>query len=385
MLAGIAAARAFNNVGVRGVAPYAKIAGSNWLAVQSLDALEAAWLSGPGANEIAVSNNSWGKYFSDETLYEDILAEGATKLRDGKGRIYIFASGNAREDNADANIQFIINNRYALVVGALNYDNKIASYSTPGANIWTVAYGGNDDFEKGPTIATTYLSNQSLYTWNEDEKKNYTYAMAGSSAAAPMVTGAVALILEACPNLTYRDVKYIIAKSASKVDAQNSSWITNSAGVHFSRDYGFGLINTQAAIDMCSNNYTLLSKEQTLFNSLDEINENIASSKTATITIDKNIKIEWVEAIIDLEASNASQIDIYLISPSGTRVQLLQSGTKIGEYYIPDSNWMSGGFRFSTGALLDENSLGDWSIEIINKESNNSVTLYNIELQIYGH
>jgi len=385
MLAGIAAARAFNNVGVRGVAPFAKIAGSNWLAVQSLDALDAAWLSGPGANEIAVSNNSWGKYFSDETIYEDILSEGATRLRDGKGRVYVFASGNARKDNADANTQFIINNRYTLVVGALSFENKVASYSTPGANIWTVAYGGADDFNKGPTIATTYLSGESSFTWEEDEKKNYTYAMAGSSAAAPMVSGAVALILEACPSLTYRDVKYIIAQTAKQIDKENKSWIKNNAGLNFSRDYGFGLIDTNKAIALCTNNYTLLPKEESVENSIEEIEENITNTKTISLTLDKNLKIEWVEATIDLDATNASNLDIYITSPSGTKVKLIQSGTKIGEYYIPNPNWMSGGFRFSTGAMLDEESAGEWSIEIVNTESNNSITLHNIELKVYGH
>ena len=106
MLAGIAAARGLNNIGVRGVAPFAKIAGSNWLVQQSLDGLDAAQYSGNGANEIAVTNNSWGTYYTIDTFYEDIMEEGTKTLRDGKGRVYIFASGNARADNADANIQY---------------------------------------------------------------------------------------------------------------------------------------------------------------------------------------------------------------------------------------------------------------------------------------
>lgn len=383
MLAGIAAARAFNGKGIRGVAPFAKIAGSNWLVNQSLDALEAAWYSGPGANDIAVTNNSWGTYYTADTFYEKIMAKGAKNLRDGKGRVYVFASGNARKYNADANIQYVINNRYALVVSAVKYDNTVASYSTPGANVWISAYGGSVSYDKGPTIATTYLSGESTKTWDSDKGGNYTYAMAGSSAAAPMVTGSVALLLEACPNLGWRDVKYILAKSAKQVDSQNPSWITNAVGMHFSRDYGFGLINTKAAIAMCEKGYTNFKTQKWASTELTS-NSNIGAQKDVTITIQKDMKIEWVETTVNIDTQNASDLDIFLISPSGTKVQLVKSGTQIGENLIPTSDWMKSGFRFSTGAFLDESSIGDWRVEIVNKK-NGSAILKKVSIKIYGH
>ena len=384
MLAGIAAARAFNNKGIRGVAPFAKIAGSNWLIDQSLDGLDAAWLSGSGANEIAVSNNSWGRYYTIDTFYEDILKRGTKNLRGGKGRVYVFASGNSRSYNADANTQYILNNRFPIVVGALEANNKVANYSTPGANLWISAYGGAGSFDSGPTIATTYISGESINTWSEDIYKNYTYAMAGSSAAAPMVSASIALILEACPKLTWRDVKYILAKSAKKVDSANSSWVTNSAGISFSRDYGFGLIDTKKAIDICKNGYKNLPKELKVdvANSIGDIPIN--GTKEISIGVETNVKIEWVEATVDLDTTNASDYDIYLTSPSGTEVLLIKSGTKIGASFIPDSNWMKGGFRFSSGAFLDEDSIGEWQLKIVDTKSN-SATLKSVELKIYGH
>ena len=44
--------------------------------------------------------------------------------------------------------------------------------------------------------------------------------MNGTSSATPVTSGSLALILEANPNLTWRDVKYIIAKTATKVDPE---------------------------------------------------------------------------------------------------------------------------------------------------------------------
>ena len=383
MLAGIAAARAFNNKGMRGVAPFAKIAGSNWLVDQSLDGLEAAWYSGAGANEIAVTNNSWGTYYTIDTFYEDIMAQGAKDLRDGKGRVYVFASGNARVFNADANIQYVINNRYALVVSALEYDNKVASYSTPGANVWISAYGGSVSYDEGPTIATTYLSGESTKTWAEDSAGNYTYAMAGSSAAAPMVTGSVALLLEACPNLGWRDVKYILAKSAKQVDSQNPTWITNAVGMHFSRDYGFGLVDTKAAIAICKSGYNNLSTDKWASAVL-TTDSDIGAKKDVTIAIQKDMKIEWVEVTVDIDTQSASDLDIFLTSPSGTKVQLVKSGTQVGTNLIPNSDWMKGGFRFSTGAFLDESSIGDWIVEIVNRKTDSAI-LKKVTIKIYGH
>ena len=383
MLAGIAAARAFNGKGLRGVAPFAKIAGSNWLVNQSLDGLEAAWYSGAGANEIAVTNNSWGTYYTVDTFYEDIMEQGANDLRDGKGRVYVFASGNARTFNADSNVQYVINNRYALVVSAIEHDNKVASYSTPGANVWITAYGGSVSYDEGPTIATTYLSGESTKTWEVDNAGNYTYAMAGSSAAAPMVTGSVALLLEACPNLGWRDVKYILAKSAKQVDSQSQSWITNAAGIHFSRDYGFGLVDTKAAIDMCEKGYSNFNTQKWVSSTLDT-NSSVGEKRDITVERNKDMKIEWVETTVDIDTESASDLDIYLTSPSGTKVQLVKSGTQIGENLIPNSDWMKGGFRFSTGAFLDENSTGDWIVEIVNTKTD-SATVKKATIKIYGH
>jgi len=383
MVAGIVAARAFNGKGVRGVAPFAKIAASNWLVEQSYDSLHAAWYGGAGANEIAVTNNSWGRYYTPSTIYEDMMELGVKKLRDGKGRIYIFASGNSKGQNGDTNLQYFLNNQYPIVVSALDIENKSTTYSTPGANLWISAYGGTPRFKDGPTIATTYNSGESRATWEEDESKNYTYLMSGTSAASPMVTGSVALILEACPNLGWRDVKYILAKSAKKVDSSSSSWVTNSAGFNFSRDYGFGLIDTKKAINICKNNYSNLGVQGKIVNKK-RFYSKIDRSKVIPITIDKSKKIEWIEVTIDIDTQNASDFNIYLTSPSGTKTKLVGSGTKIGEQFIPYPNWMLGGFRFGAAAFLDEDSIGDWHIEIVDTKRNNS-TLHSAELVIYGY
>jgi subtilisin family serine protease len=86
----------------------------------------------------------------------------------------------------------------------------------------------------------------------------------GTSGSAPIVAGAVALILEANSNLTYRDVMHVIVNSSFKNDPNNADWYNsrgvkliftrsvNSAGFNHSYLYGFGRIDATAAVNLAS-------------------------------------------------------------------------------------------------------------------------------------
>jgi kexin len=388
MVAGIMASRALNGKGVRGIIPFANISGSDWLDEQTLEALTTVWLTGNGANEIAVSNNSWGSYFDTDLDYEIIMKEGVSKLRDGKGRIYVFAAGNDREDNGNTNLQYMLSNRYAIVVTGVKNDNTHADYASSGANILISGYSGNyvDD---SPTIGTTIKMGQAgSYTWDGDKAGNYTYLMNGTSAASPTVAASIALVLEACPALTWRDIRYLLATTARKVDDANTDWINNAAGWHFNINYGFGLVNAKGMIERCkSQGYTVLPTEKSV--KVSEINNTVIpddeSVQQVTLNMDDNISVEWVEVTIDNDSPYASDYRIELVSPEGTRVTLMQEGTCNRYDCIPYKNWMEGGFRLSTAAMLDEGSKGMWTVEISDRISGNTGTLKSIELQVYGH
>jgi subtilisin-like proprotein convertase family protein len=401
-VAGIMAARAFNTIGVRGIIPFAKIAGSNWLESQSISGLDKAWFSGSGANEIVVSNNSWGSYFSFDTLFENIMAQGTTTLRNGKGRIYVFAAGNSRGSfgNANANLEYMLSNRYAIAVAALKNTNTFAAYSTPGSNILISGYSGNFHHDS-PTISTTYIAGQSVnsgdintkITWTEDTSKNYTFGMNGTSAASPTVAASLALVLEACPDLTWRDVRYLTAKHGRQIDNGNATWVTNTAGLKHSIDYGYGLINPTGMISDCTSSYVNLPNEQSTFVNTTP-NSPIPDNNTVqsfNMTIATDLKVEWVEVTIDNDSTYASDYQIELTSPSGTTTTLMHEGTSnnmdpnLGPLGINVSNWMNGGFRLSTAAMTDEQSIGTWSLKIKDVLNGDSGTLKTLSLKIYGH
>jgi len=395
-VAGVIAARAFNGQGIRGIIPFAKIASSNWLVKRKYYQLDKSWLSGVGANEIAISNNSWGSDFDTDTILEDYMREGSRLLRDYKGRIYVFASGNSRREHGDANLQYVANSRFPIVTASVNFNNKITSYSTAGANLLVSAYGG-EDYTITPTIATTTIPGDSVNygdrdtqtTWDNDYAQEYTYDFSGTSAAVPMVSASIGLVLEACPNLTWRDIRYLIVNNAKQIDSSNKSWIENAVGLKHSVDYGFGLINPQGMIDQCSNGYRPLPIQKN-FRKVVGTSINIPDNKSVVgvnINVTNQAIIEWVEVTIQSDHVFASDLKVVLISPSGTRSTLIDINPISGKatYYGTTSDWMSGGFRLSTALMIGESSRGAWRVEVSDESADDRGVLNGVILNIYGH
>lgn len=390
-VAGIIAAKTNNGLGIRGIVPRAKIAGSNWLEDQSLGELDRVWYSQINDDNITVCNNSWGTYYLKDDSFERILALGSEQLRYGLGRIYVFAAGNARESHGNANLSYLTNNPYVVTVASLNAEDTYASYSNPGSSILVSAYGG-EHYYTGPTIMTTSLSGESYYkdelngrkgviTVDEDTNKSYTYAMNGTSAAAPMVSGSIALVLDACPTLSWRDVRWLIANSATKIDKLNHKWITNAAGLHYNINYGYGKINPLEMIQMCRSQYfeplPVLQKNKAVFSYNSAIPDN-NTTITKVLPFDHDMKIEWVGLNVDTDHPFSGDLEINLISPMGTKVNIISPNEiKFAGY--------DGGFRFSSVAYIDENAQGKWKVEITDRLPDDAGVLKGITLEVYGH
>ncbi|KAL1453654.1 hypothetical protein WDU94_009975, partial [Cyamophila willieti] len=77
-----------------------------------------------------------------------------------------------------------------------------------------------------------------------DVNNSCTQSHTGTSAAAPLAAGIVALLLEAKPNLTWRDVQHLIIWTSEVAPlADNYGWNRNGFGFFVSHDFGFGMIN----------------------------------------------------------------------------------------------------------------------------------------------
>ena len=422
MVAGIIGARAFNGKGVRGIAPFVKIAGSNWVRHTSQVELDEVWTRNDPEGKIVLANNNWIQYVSPYTYKEELMAYAARYLRivDGipRGKLFVFPAGNTRDQGGtcrDANLDYGRSNPYAITVAALKNDNMYASYSSAGSNIFVSGYGGSDDYED--KIVSTYIAGHSssdqdeilwyyehpeiqeewcligvrisdgvcsMPTWPEDRSLSYTYYYSGTSAAAPMVSGSLALVLEACPTLSWRDVKYLIAQTAIQVDATNSSWVTNGAGFHHSVDYGFGLINTQGMIEACQSGYTPLSGIRTFTKNYEIVSDGIIPDNDpagfiSDFPVDGNKTIEWVALTITSDHTWGADLEIYLTSPSGTTTRLVKGKNGCRDYGLDR------GFRYGTVAFFGEASAGTWRLKIADLEAADTGRVEHYNFTVFGH
>jgi len=391
-VAGIIGAKVQNSLGVRGIVDGAVIVGSNWLEDGGIDKLDALWYNSDAARESAISNNSWGGYYVNDSSFEQIMKLATEQLRDGKGRIFVVPSGNEREDFGSANLSTLANNPYVFTVAALNHKNEFTFYSNAGSNVLVSAYGG-EKYYLAPTIATTLLMGKSYYaseldgfkgaiTDDTDLNRNYTYGMNGTSAATPMVSASLALVLDACPELSWRDLKYMVAKTAKKVDPFNAEWFQNAAGFWHNNNYGFGLINPDAMVDMCRfGYYTLLPPVKISSSKELELNLEIPDNNTVIafdLEIKETLHVEWVGLEFRSDHTYSGDLNIVLISPSGTKSVLVTPNDVKFDGYVD-------GFRFSSLFFLDENSRGIWRVEVRDTFTEDSGMLNSLKLIIRGH
>jgi len=444
-VAGLAASAGWNGKGGRGVAPSASLKGFNLLKNQPIVNYVRALGGASYSSDVDVFNQSYGSspIASDtiDTAIEAQYLSGVTNLRSGKGAIYIKSAGNGfyvrvvvgdtpyycsslyggntglscQNANMDPNNSI----PYNIVVGALTAKGKKSSYSTAGSNVWVSAPGGefgNDD----PAMMTTDQSGcsqgkvgtygNSRNTFNtvsggsghaENANCNYDSSMNGTSSAAPVTSGAVALMLEANPSLTWRDVKHILASTADQVDSTLNAtnievggveyiaepdWLTNTAGYNFHNYYGFGRVNVASAVT-AAKSYIAGSLGTFLTGSWQgsgtinsAIPDNDGSGVSNVKSVSESITIEAVQVKINVSHINSGVLAVELTSPSGTKSRLLNPGNAFGA----SDNLTN--FVMLSNVFYGESSSGNWTIKVIDAHpTSDAGTLTNWSIRIFGH
>ena len=252
-VAGVIAAQN-NDKGVRGVAPGAKIYGYNLL-LRSTDANRADAMKRNLATT-GVSNNSWGFYDSPgldpaPPLWREAVNTGITEGFGGKGIFYAWAAGNGGARGDYSTLEEYVNHHGVTAACAVNDQGKRSAYSEQGANLWVCA--PSSDFTRDRHEITTL-----------DNNDFYRDSFGGTSAAAPIVSGVAALVRSANTVLSWRDVKLILAASARQNDADNTGWEdgalkygSTTETYHFNHEYGFGVVDAKAAVDLAATWTTL--------------------------------------------------------------------------------------------------------------------------------
>ena len=194
------------------------------------------------------------------------------------GIVVVVAAGNDGRDNSVGTngygtITVPGNDPYVITVGAMKTmgtpsraDDLIATYSSKGPT--AIDYFVKPDLvAPGNRVISLYapaLGLNQLYPGNEipyllykngnNSNASHTYYMlSGTSMAAPVVSGAVALMLQQDPSLTPDQVKARLMKTAYKAFPQYSSYTDPTTGITYNDQYdvftvGAGYLDIQAAL-----------------------------------------------------------------------------------------------------------------------------------------
>ncbi|OAQ14248.1 hcalcium-binding protein [Bibersteinia trehalosi Y31] len=393
-VAGIMVA-ARNGEGGIGVAYGAKVA-SHWVGadISSLHKMQ----------NYDIANHSWGHSnnfvqqinFSDKnkTLF-DVYKPALTEGRNGLGTVIVHAAGNDRQKGSNTNYSELTNTRYSITVAAAErnekFETKIAPYSNPGASVLVTAYGSN-----------SYSSSREIINKNESTLGAEYAQNNGTSYSAPVVSGVVALMLEANPKLGYRDVQEILALTATTKGISDSQWQRNGAktwngiGMHVSHDYGYGNVDALAAVRLAQNwqsqsTFNNEAKAEELYKSgnLNQALDDNSGRQFGVNVSNSAMRLENVSVKVKLSHSRASDLVIKLISPAGTESILLNQVGKnpndknsSGEQKFGNNSTLE--YTFNTTLLRGEDPNGQWKLQIFDVEKGHTGTLHHWSLSFYG-
>jgi len=391
LVAGVMVA-ANNGEGGIGVA-YGATIGAHWIANNLSD------ISAMGRYiNYDVVNNSWGASQPyavrfGQTMYSGDYINAVQYGRSGLGTVMVLAGGNDRQTGGSANTDNFGNNRYGIQVGSINSKSDLGTlqvggvpFSNPGASLLISAPGSNI------TSTSRLIESDNGSTFGNDESVTQ-----GTSFATPIVSGIVALMLEANPDLGYRDVQEILAMSAKKVIDTNTVWADNHAtnwnggAMHTSLDYGFGEVDALAAVRLAETWTTrqTAANENSLTKSSGTLNQAITDNGTITSTINMGagISIEHVEVDINYTHQRWGDLIITLVAPNGTESILANRvGKAPGSSASDLGNTQSGNLQFTFMTTRDwgELSAGNWTLKVTDAATGSTGTLNSWSLRVYG-
>lgn len=385
-----------NDVCGKGVAYDAQISGIRIYTgnIDSTDRSEALALSFK-RDMVDIYSNSWGpgdmgwQVKGPGALLKEVLEKGTQLGRNGSGSIFVFSAGNGGGAGDSCAFNGYVNSIHTIAISAVNWDGSVPIYNERCAAIMAVTYG-QDMFPFGnivPPMVTTQGSSGCTETFP------------GTSATAAMGSGIIALVLQANPKLTWRDVQHITVASSKPITSTNRwrrdkpYWNRNAAGLLVSSEFGFGLMDASKMIEYAK-------KWRTVPHQLScEVQLNASNINYSRLVIpwrgdlrltlplkQENCKIQYLEhmqAEVNLRFPRRGYLEMFSTSPSGTRSKLLYSRKiDVLTRYKTFKDW-----RVTSLHYWGEKPFGNWNFTIRSARPWSNVgagRVFGLKMILYG-
>ncbi|XP_058446317.1 furin-like protease 1 [Malaya genurostris] len=354
--AGEVAATANNSKCAVGIAYGARVGGVRMLDGDVTDVVEAKSL-GLNSQHIDIYSASWGPDDDGKTvdgpgdMATRAFIEGVRKGRGGRGSIFIWASGNGGREHDNCNCDGYTNSIWTLSISSASQEGLVPWFSEMCSSTLATTYSSGNTNEK--QVITTDLHH------------SCTTSHTGTSASAPLAAGIAALVLEANRNLTWRDMQHIVVRTAKPGNLKDPTWSKNGVGRPVSHSFGYGLMDAAAMVKL-ARTWRTVPEQQVCEINAPHLDKQIPprTKVTLQLTVEHCMGVnylEHVQAKITLTSQRRGDIQIFLTSPSGTRVTLL----------TPRSHDLSrSGFNqwpFMSVHTWGEAPHGTWQLEIHNE------------------
>lgn len=376
--AGEVAATGNNSICSIGIAYNAGVGGIRMLDGPITDSLEAKSLS-LNNQYVSIYSASWGptdngqKLDGPDRFVKQALKNGAIFGRNGLGSIFTWASGNGGIYGDSCACDGYVNSIYTFSISSTTDQETKPWYLEECTSILATTYSSGDTSRGQQPIATT------------DLRHKCTKSHTATSAAAPIAAGIIALTLEANPNLTWRDVMFIIVLTSRPKVIRSNNYFQNKAGFLVSSRYGFGLMDAGRMVEVakkwitvpefhtCHANKTKFKSKRKKFNQ----REVFVETNGCAGTPHEVIFIEQVEVIVSLRTAVRGHIELYLTSPMGSRTKILQKRPK------DRSSQGLKRWAFMTVQLWGESPHGEWKLEVT-RFYGSTYSIDDFELRIHG-
>ncbi|KAM9307095.1 proprotein convertase subtilisin/kexin type 5 [Pholidichthys leucotaenia] len=356
--AGTVAAAANSSQCAVGVSFHAWIGGLRMLDGDVTDMVEAHSLSfRPQYIDIYLA--AWGPEDDGATLEGPgpltrlALQNGVKSGRDGKGSVFVWASGNGGRRGDHCSCDGYSSSIYTISISS--------SSAKPGR--------GPDYLERCPsTLAAAFSGGEEEEMLTLGLLQSCSRAPSGTSVSSSMAAGIIALTLEANPSLTWRDVQHIIVRTSRAHRLIAPDWRVNGAGFKVSHLYGFGLLDAESMVKEAERWRRVPPQRECAEEAAIQLSRIIHPGSTLTSVYETTgcsgeasqrvVYVEHVVVRVTIAHSRRGDLSITLTSPSGTVSQLLANRPhdSSAEGF---ENW-----EFMTAHCWGEKAAGEWTLKI---------------------